>query len=165
MAATQVSSPFVSTVSSPISTSAVSRLMMTSAVREHLRAWIEQIGKFLVGAVMAAIVLFALGGPGLPFLAAFSAALGALYLVNLADVVRYRDAIFFMVPTLFVWSLLAVDFRNSQLLALTWFTHVFLGFVGSFVRVSGGLAELRLWSMLLGFALVNLVYLAGGAAL
>lgn len=165
MAATQVTASFVSTESVHLGAEAVSRPMVTSAVQDHLRAWAEQIAKFVLGAGAAGSILFLLDGPGLPFLAAFSAALGTLYLANLADVKRYRDAIFFIVPTLFIWSLLAIDFRNLQLLALTWFTHVFLGFVGSFVRVSGGLAELRLWSMLLGFALANLVYLAGGATL
>ena len=97
--------------------------------------------------------------PGLPFLGAFSAGLGVLYLANLADVNRYRDAIFFIMPTLFIWGTLAVDHHRPELVALTWFTHVFIGFVGSFIRISGGIAELRIWSLLMGISVANLAYL------
>lgn len=138
---------------------AVARPMMVAAVNDHVRAWVEHIIKFALGAVGAALILFLLSNPGLPFLGAFSAGLGVLYLANLADVTRYRDAIFFIVPTLFIWGMLGLDHHRPELVALTWFTHVFIGFVGSFVRTSGGIAELRIWSLLMGFSLVNLVYL------
>ncbi|HVL02506.1 MAG TPA: hypothetical protein VM553_21950 [Dongiaceae bacterium] len=139
---------------------AVSRPMMASALQDQVRAWIEHIIKFSLGAAGAAALLVLLDGPGLPFLGAFSAGLGMLYLANLADVTRYRDAIFFIVPTLFIWGMLVLDHHRLELVALTWFTHVFIGFVGSFIRTSGGIAELRIWSLLLGISLVNLVYLA-----
>ena len=109
---------------------AVSRPMMVYAVNDHVRAWIEHIIKFVLGATGAALILFLLNNPGLPFLGAFSAGLGVLYLANLADVTRYRDAIFFVVPTLFIWGMLALDFHGNEGVALSWFTHVFLGFVG-----------------------------------
>ena len=138
---------------------AVVRPMVLSALGDHAIAWLVGVMMFTAGILGAWGLLYALNWPDLSFLAAFSGALGLLYMGNLADVVRYRDAIVFTVPTLFIWTLLAMAPASAVMVGLALFTHVFLGFVGSFARTGGTLAELRLWPLLLGINLSFLIYL------
>ncbi len=74
--------------------------ILWSAVREHVLAWVDNIARFALGVLVAWGMLALAQWPDLSFLAAFSALTGWLYLANLADVERYRDAILFIVPTL-----------------------------------------------------------------
>ncbi len=133
--------------------------MLVSALGEHALTWLDNIVRLALGALVAWGMLSLVPAADLSFLAAFSAATGWLYLGNLADVERYRDAILFVVPTLFVWLVLSLGANNAALVALTLFTHVFISFVGAVARNTGTLQVLRLWSLLLGFQLVLLSYL------
>ena len=133
--------------------------ILVSAVREHVLAWVDNLLRFGVGALLAWGLVSVGPEPGLAVFAAISAATGWLYIANLADVERYRDAILFIVPTLFVWVVLALGVNDPTFVGLTLFTHVFMSFVGAFARNTGTLRLLRLWSLLLGFQLVLLVYL------
>lgn len=142
-------------------TPSFARPMLVSALGEHALAWIDQVARFVAGALIALAILAGAGWPPLSFLAAFSAAGGLLYIANMADVERYRDGILFIVPTLFVWVVLSLGAGNAVLVGLTLFTQVFLNFVGAFARVTGTLRILRLWSLLLGFNLTLLIYLVG----
>lgn len=133
--------------------------ILWSALREHVLAWVDNIARFAIGALLGWGMLALAQWPDLPFLAAFSALTGLLYMGNLADVERYRDGILFVVPALFVWGVLGLGSANASLVGLTLFTHVFLSFVGAFARNTGTLRLLRLWSLLLGVHLVLLIYL------
>jgi len=139
--------------------SAVTGTMLRSALDDHLRAWALGFALLGVGLLAAWAMLVLLGNPGLRFLAAFSAGASLLYIGNLADVQRYRDAIVFIVPALFIWSVLALDPGSAIIIGLALFTHVFLAFVATFSRAGGTLTELRLWPLLLGFNLTLLIYL------
>ena len=139
--------------------SAMTGPMLRSALNDHLRAWALGLVLLAVGLVAAWSMVVSLGDPGLSFLAAFSAGASLLYIGNLADVQRYRDAILFIVPALFIWSVLALDPGSAIIIGLALFTHVFLAFVATFSRTGGTLTELRLWPLLLGFYLTLLIYL------
>jgi hypothetical protein len=136
-----------------------SRSAQMSTFHYHVRAWIEQVTRFMAGLAITWLLFNMLLQPDLEFLAALSAGFALLYIANLADVERYRDAIAFTVPALFIWLVLAFDFHNAALVGLTLFTHLFMAFFGSFVRTTGGLSDLRLWSLLLGVYLASLIYL------
>jgi len=139
--------------------------MLVSAVRDHALSWLDNSVRFAVGALVAWGMLSLTQWPDLTFLAAFSAASAWLYIANLADVERYRDAVLFVVPALFIWVVLSLGADNPVLVGLSLFTHVFLSFVGAFAHHSGTLRMLRFWFVLLGFQLVLLIYLVSSFTL
>ena len=152
-------------IGSSVNEASLATPMLLSAIGEHALAWLDHIVRFGVGVLMAWGVLALAQAPGLSFLAAFSAGTGLLYVANMADVERYRDGVLFFVPALFVWVVLGLGAENATYVGLTLFTHVFLSFVGAFARNTGTLRLLRLWSFLLGFQLVLLVYLLSSVGL
>ena len=138
---------------------AITAPMLTSAVREnaHQLLWITT--KALAAFVMVGAFLFTLGDViKVNFFAAWSAALAVLYIANLADVSRLRDAVSLTVPALFVWGVLAVGGQNAYLVGLALFTHLGVAFFASLARTSGSLKDSGIWSLLFGSSLAVMLY-------
>lgn len=84
------------------------------------------------------------------FYAAWSAMVAVLYLANMVDVVRLRDAVSLLVPGLFIWAALFYDATSAAIVGLTLFTHVVVAFFAGISRTSGSLRDIELWAYLLG---------------
>ena len=152
MATTTRSIDHVGELSTPkIQTCPISRSMLLSAFGERVVMALN----VMLRVVLGGLLLWGVGGllplqPGLGFYGALSAAVGAIYLANLADVKGIRDTITSTVPAFLVWGILYFDVHNAALVGVTLFTHLMVTFFAGFARISGSLRDLSLWPVMFG---------------
>lgn len=116
------------------------------------------VTKVVLGAAAMSAFAIVVGQPGLPFFAALSAMFAILYLASASDADGVRDIVSLVVPSLFVWGILLINHQNPILIGLTLFTHVLQAFFSGFLQSSGSFKDLRLWPVLFGVSVAQLVW-------
>jgi len=133
-----------------LNTCQVSQSMLLAAASESLLAVGLLALRVLAGVLLIWLVAVALPvSPQLEFYAALSAAVVLLYVANLADSRSFRDVLFFLVPGLLIWSMLAYAL-NPVTVGLSLFVHLMLAFFAGSSGISGSIRDLRLWPLLFG---------------